>query len=70
MVNYLQMMLDGASMYRNGNGSYHILYNGMKHALDSFDASRIRKHASIKKSRSNVWVRRKPRFRGGQSYHA
>ena len=69
MKNYLSMMQDGASMIMTGDGKYHILYKGVKHALDVFDASRIRKHPSIKKSRSNVWVRRKPRFRSGAQRH-
>ncbi|QZI89371.1 hypothetical protein SIPHO063v1_p0013 [Vibrio phage PS10B.1] len=68
MKNYLSMMLEGASMVMTANGKYHILYKGVKHVLDVFDASRIRKHPSIKKSRSNVWVRRKPRFRSGASH--
>ncbi|QZI93287.1 hypothetical protein SIPHO075v1_p0064 [Vibrio phage PS65A.1] len=69
MKNYLSMMLDGASMVMAANGKYHILHKGVKHPLDVFGASRIRKHPSIKKSRSNVWVRRKPRFRSGASRH-
>lgn len=65
MVNYVSMMLDGAQMFFNSAGKYHILYNGVRHDLTLSDANRVKRHASVKKSRSNVWVRRKPRYRAG-----
>lgn len=61
MKNLLSMMQDGASMIMTENCKYHILYKGVKHALGRSDARQIREHPSIKKSHSNVWVRRKPR---------
>lgn len=70
MINYATMILNGATMYMTSKGTYHIMHNGIKHELDAFDAARVRKHPSIKKSRSNVWVRRKPRFRSGAQRYA
>lgn len=70
MVNYVTMMLDGATMYQNRDGKYHVMYNGVKHPMTLSDANRVRRHGAIKKSRSNVWVRRKPRFRAGAQCHA
>lgn len=67
MTNYLDMFLTGGKLLLKPDGKYHLLYSGNVHPLSLQDALRITRHASSRKERSNVWVRRKPRFRGGRA---